>query len=150
DVDQVGPRQHRHRRRLEQHHRLCTEQRPALGKTVGIDAAEEGKEQDGGEAHRRQRAERERRIRQLQNQPRLGDLLHPGAGLRNELADPEEAVVAIVQRPEGLPEWWTRTRRGGRGSHWWSAPSLVARWRTCPSAGMAGAPLASALAATSR
>src|SRR5205823_11586821 len=45
----------------------------------------------------------ERRVRQLEHEPRLADALHPRADERDDLAGPEQAVVAVTERPQSGP-----------------------------------------------
>jgi len=41
---------------------------------------------------------------ELQHQPGLADLLHPGAGLRNELAGKEQPEVVVPESEQRAPQ----------------------------------------------
>ena len=54
------------------------------------------------------------RVGEAEHQPTEGEILHPGAGQRDELAEPEEPVVAVAQRAEGVEK--AAHRAGSPGS----------------------------------
>ena len=75
----------------------------ALIYVVSNYAADESKEQDRKRRGKADHAEPESRVGKLQHQPALGDVLHPGADVREEVAGPEEPEVAMAR---------ARARRG--------------------------------------
>jgi MFS family permease len=79
-----------HLRRLRQDHRL-----PVV-EPVGDHAGEEREERERAEAGDREHRDRERRVGQREHQPVHGDVLHPGAADRDDLAREEEPVVAVA------------------------------------------------------
>ena len=98
-VDEGGQREgraHLHALRDQQH-------RPAIA-AVGDHAADEREEQDRQLAEERVEAEVERRVRQREHEPALGDLLHPRADAGREGADPQHAEVAVGERARHAPE----------------------------------------------
>ena len=77
--------------------RLGDEQHPALVQPVGEDAAPEAEQQRRAELQRRDHTERGAGVGEFEDEPVLGDPLHPGAGERDELAAGVEPVVAHAQ-----------------------------------------------------
>ena len=71
---------------------------PAVGDHAGPRADQHGRQELQRDGHAQQRA----RAGQLQDQPRLRDLLHPVAGERDRLRGEVEAVVARAQGRERL------------------------------------------------
>ena len=83
---------------------------------IGNHAADESKEQDRDGRGKAHHAQPECGVGELQHQPALGDVLHPGADVGEEVAGPEEAEVAMAQ---GAGDAWNLKERGlvgiGRG-----------------------------------
>src|SRR2546428_12724352 len=67
---------------------------------VGQGAADRREQENGNLASEGDESEERRRLREPVHQPRLRDLLHPGAGERDELAAEEELVVVVTERSE--------------------------------------------------
>ena len=80
---------------------------------VGDDAGDEAEDGERDEAPERERADRERRARELDHEPRESDVLHPRACERHELAGEEDAVVAV---PAKAAERARAKREGERAS----------------------------------
>src|SRR5260221_364998 len=66
---------------------------------AGDEAADGGEEEDGRERRERGDAEERGRAGQPEDQPRLGDRLHPRAGQRDQLAGEKELVVPVPEGP---------------------------------------------------
>ena len=79
--------------------------------------AEDGERQELTE---RERADRHRRVSQLEDEPCHGDVLHPGSGHRDDLPGEEEPVVAVLEAREGAP-----VEAGERRRHR-SSPAIAA------------------------
>src|ERR1019366_3995063 len=58
-------------------------------------------EPDGSVPHEGIEAEQEGRVRQSQHEPGLGDLLHPGPRVREQVPEPEDREVARTKGPKG-------------------------------------------------
>ena len=73
--------------RCRDHHRdrLGPDHELAVVDPVGDDAGDEAEDR-ADEAAEGEQADRERRVRQLDHEPREGDVLHPGAADRDHLA----------------------------------------------------------------
>ena len=78
-----------HRDALRRDHEL------AVVDPVRDDAGDEAEDREGDEAAERERADRQRRVGQLDHEPGERDVLHPGAADRDHLAGEEEPVVAV-------------------------------------------------------
>src|SRR5262249_20578290 len=115
----------------------------ALREAVGHGAADDREEQHRRELERREQAEAKRRVRELQDQPRLRDVLHPAADLRRELRQEEAAEGGVGQRAQAVgkrthghagrvPPRVTvlRPRPGSTCSADTAWPSRGSRWRT--------------------
>jgi hypothetical protein len=98
ELDQAGVGQDAERQRLEHHHDLGAQQEFALREAVGDDAAEQPQQQHRQGLEHRDGSERQRRVGQAQDQPGLGDRLHPGAGVGDDLPRPEETKIAVMER----------------------------------------------------
>ena len=98
DLDGAGHHEQPQGQRQAERHELGHDERLALGQRIGDEAAEEPEGEDGQELAGRGYAERERIVGQLQDEPALGNGLHPGAHQRDELAGEEEAEVAVPER----------------------------------------------------
>ena len=72
-------------------------QRLALGEVVGQHAGEQSEDQDRQELGGRHHAEPERVVGQLEDEPGLRDLLHPGPDERDRLTAEEQPVVAVAE-----------------------------------------------------
>ncbi len=94
------PGQERQCKRLEHERGLGADDQAALGQSVGDGTGHEGKAQHRPELQRADQAELEWRVGQFQDQPGLGDALHPGPDQRDELAGDEQAKVAMVERAQ--------------------------------------------------
>ena len=94
-----------------QHHRdgLGRDQRLALRELVGDHAAEQAEDDHRPELGDRHEPEPERVVGQLEDEPALGDLLHPGPDERDQLAAEEQPVVAMA---EGAGAAGTRSSAG--------------------------------------
>ena len=78
---------------------------------VGDRAADERERGDRERLHERERAHRDRGVRELEHEPVRSDLLHPGADERDAAAGEVEPVVAVApQAAEGAV-----AERGERG-----------------------------------
>ena len=71
---------------------------------IGDDAAEQREQQDGQLAEEVVQAEVEGRLGQVEDEPALRDLLHPGADGRRECAEPEDPEVTVGERRERAAE----------------------------------------------
>ena len=65
-----------------------------------IDAADQREEQDRQLAEEVVEPEVERRVGEVEDQPALRDLLHPGADRRGEGAEPQHAEIAVSEGGE--------------------------------------------------
>ena len=112
--------------------RLGHDQGLSLGQDVGEDAAEEAKDEDRRELGDGDEAQVDGIARQLQDEPALGNTLHPSPDERNELAAEEQAVVAVTK---GAPateadhggERWTGQAHRELAGWLWSRPSSRSR-----------------------
>ncbi len=102
--DQIGGGEHGEDESHDELTRLAVDDRRAFAQPVGEHPAVEREEQGRQEADGNGQAQRYRRVRETQNQPTEGEILHPGPGQGDELAEPEEPVVAVAQRAEGVEE----------------------------------------------
>ena len=68
-----------------------------LGSASASDAGEQAEDHDREELGGRHDAEPERVVGQLEDEPGLGDLLHPGPDQRDRLAAEEQPVVAVAE-----------------------------------------------------
>jgi hypothetical protein len=66
-------------------------------------AHEEAEERHRQELRERERADRHGRVRQLQDEPRRRDLLHPRARERDRLPDEVEPVVPVLAHTRERP-----------------------------------------------
>ena len=110
DLDDAGDDEHGEDRGEDHHRDLGRDQDPALGQGVRGDAGEQAEDHDRDELGGRDDAEPDRIVGQLEDEPRLGDLLHPGPDQRDRLAGEEQPVVAMAGRRSS-----PRSRRGGAG-----------------------------------
>jgi hypothetical protein len=90
------PQDERRHRRADGH----PQQNRALVETVSESPTDGGEQQRRNLLHRNGDAEQQRRVRQLEHQPCLGELLHPGAADRDRLTECESAVVAYAKGRE--------------------------------------------------
>jgi hypothetical protein len=82
---------------------LRDQQHPPLREAIGHEPPEGAEQQDGKELQCDDEAERRAAAGQLEDQPGLGDGLHPGTGQRDRLAGQVEPVVpTAVEGAEGL------------------------------------------------
>ena len=98
DLDQSGRDERRERECQDHQDGLGGHERPALRQMIGDEPAEQAEDQHRRELRRGDEAEVERIVRQLEDEPVLGDGLHPRPDQRDQLPEPEEPVVAMVQR----------------------------------------------------
>ena len=73
------------------------DQDAALRQGVGGDPGEQAEDHDRDELGGRHDPEPDRIVGQLQHEPGLGDLLHPGPDERDRLTDEEQPVVAMAE-----------------------------------------------------
>ena len=85
-------------------HVLRCEQQPPAVVAIGDDAAEQREQQDGQLAEEVVEAEVEGRLGQVEDEPALRHLLHPGADRRGERAEPEDPEVPVDKRRERAAE----------------------------------------------
>ena len=104
DRDEFGGGEHGEDESNDELTHLAVDHRPAFSHPVGEHPAVEGEEQGRKEADGHGQTQRYRRVGEAQHQPAEGEILHPGAGQGDELAAPEEPVVAVAQRAEGMEE----------------------------------------------
>jgi hypothetical protein len=71
---------------------------------VGDDPADERQQQNRQLAEEVVEPQIKGRLRELEDEPRLRNLLHPVADGRGEGAEPEDAKVAVFERGEGAIE----------------------------------------------
>ena len=133
DLDDAGHGQPEEDEREDHRHGLCREERLAFRQLVGDDATEQAENDDRPELGDRHQAEPQRIVRQLKDEPGLGDLLHPCPDERDELAAEEEPVVAVTEGADAVKPadgaGWVRHRRGSWAWGAGSAPaSISARW----------------------
>ena len=83
---------------------LGDDQRPPLGQGVRDQPAEQAQDQHRQEGEGGHEAEDERVAGEVQDEPCLGDLLHPGADERHQLADEEQPVVAVAEGPAAVAQ----------------------------------------------
>ena len=67
---------------------------------VGYHASHKREQYDRDVTQKRVEAQQKRGFRNLEHQPRLGHLLHPGANARGARARPEQTEIAIMERFE--------------------------------------------------
>ena len=72
--------------------------------TVGHNPSNQREEQDGELSEEIVKAEVERRLGQIEDEPRLRDLLHPVANGGGEGPEPEDAEVPVGKGGEGATE----------------------------------------------
>ena len=97
DLGAVGERETGEGRGDAHQRALGEDERPAPVEAVGERAAEEPEERVGTELADGERPDGVRRpVGELQDEPRLGDVLHPGAAQRHDLPAEVEAVVAVA------------------------------------------------------
>ena len=104
---------------------LGRDERLPLRQGVGDEAAEQAEDDHGRELGGGDAAEHERVVGQLQDQPGLGDGLHPRADQRESLADEEQPVVAMPERARS--PWMRASRRTAGASSGDHRPRLVER-----------------------
>lgn len=92
---QVG--EYRQGERQKQLKHLGGKDRGPLGQAVGQDPAVEREQQSGAEADGHGQPQSEGRVCQGENEPAQCDVLHPGTRHRDELAEPEQTIVAYAQ-----------------------------------------------------
>ncbi len=103
ELDGVGRGEDAERERDEAEGDLGNQKHPPLREAIGHQPAERGEQEHGKELQRDDETERRAAARQLEDQPSLGDGLHPGARQRDRLADHVEPVVpTAVKGAEGL------------------------------------------------
>ena len=101
DRDDAGEVEHAERDRDQAHERLGEDQQLALGVAVGEHPAPRAEEQHRQELQPGGDAERDAVVvGELDDQPVLGDALHPGADVRDHAPGVVDAVVAVAQRAE--------------------------------------------------
>ncbi len=93
----AAPDQGRQREGLQHERGLRAQEQPPLAHPIADRPGEEREEQDGAELERADQAEAERRVRQLQHEPRLPDALHPRADEGDELSAPEQPEVPVAE-----------------------------------------------------
>src|SRR5262249_10200851 len=78
-------------------------------------AADQREQQDRQLTEKIVEPKEKRRLGEIEDQPALRDLLHPGADGRGKGAEPQDAEVAITERGKrALKEWLSRRRCGCR------------------------------------
>ena len=96
---------------------LRHQQQPAPVAAVGHDAADQREQHDRQLAEEGVEPQEERRFGERQNEPGLGDALHPGADAGGEGAEPQDAEIPVGERgrqaPEGPAGRGRRDRRVG-------------------------------------
>jgi len=97
DLKDPEHRQQPHRQRLHSHHRLQDDHQAALVDAVGDHAAVRAQQQYRQRLQRDDQSEHGARTAQLQDDPRLGGHLHPGADQRHRLAADVPAVVGNLE-----------------------------------------------------
>jgi len=88
----------RHRQRGE--HELRRHQQAALGQAIGVGACDDREQQDGTELERADEAQAQRRVGQLQHEPRLGHGVHPAGDHRHQLGQEEAPEFGVVERAQ--------------------------------------------------
>ena len=101
----AGQRHDREHDRDEERHSLRRHDQATRVDAVGDDSGDEPEEREREEAPEHERADREGRARELEDEPCERDVLHPAARERDELPGEEDAVVAVA------PEAAERARR---------------------------------------
>src|SRR5580765_2531555 len=79
------------------HGRLRDHEQLALVHVVSNYAADESKEQNGNGRAEADHAQPESGVGELKHEPALGDVLHPGADVGEEVTGPEETEVTMAQ-----------------------------------------------------
>ena len=105
------PRQRGEGEGLQHQRGLGGQDEPPLAHPIGDGAGQEREEQHRAELKRAEQPELERRIGQLEHEPRLADALHPGPDERHDLAGKEQAVVPVTERPHSGPWHGSRDLR---------------------------------------
>src|SRR2546426_146731 len=103
DGHRAGPHEGREHERRKHRERLREDHEPVFVGAVRDDAGVDGEEQHAERAERGHEAHVERRIGELEDQPSLGHILHPGADQRHALSEEEQAEVAVGERSEAKP-----------------------------------------------
>ena len=101
DVHLAEVHQRRQRERRCHLYELRSDQHAAAVVAIGDDAADEREQEDRELPEEVVEAQVERGIGQLEDEPRLGHLLHPVPDRRGESPEPQDAEIAVVERGEG-------------------------------------------------
>lgn len=110
-------RPHREQPERDDHHRSLRPEQDELARVaIRERSGQRSDDQRGEERHERADAEPGGRARELVEDVRRRDRLHPRAGVRHQRRAPEDRVVAVAQHPEGVPHS-PAARRRGRGGH---------------------------------
>ena len=99
-LDHAGPVEDRQRKGENHHHDLSRDDDLPFWKRVDEYASGKGQKQHGSELERGDDAEFEGGMGQIQHQPRLAHVLHPGADEGHELSCEEQTKVPVAQRAE--------------------------------------------------
>ena len=114
-LDVARPRQQRSAKACSMRAVCVADDQTPLGQPVDDGASHEGETEHGAELQRSDEAELEGGVGQLQDQPGLGDALHPGPDERDQLAGDEQPEVPMVERAQT-----------GRKPHRWVSLSMAA------------------------
>ncbi len=130
-LDQPGHREQAEHGGRRPHRRLRDRQDAALRVAVGDDAGERREQEDREELQAGREAEGAGAAGEREDEPVLGDALHPRADVGHEGARREQPVVADAERGERRPH--VAARRSSSGATWWrsassSASSVPRRW----------------------
>ena len=133
DLDEVRDRQHGQDDGERHHHDLGRDEGLALREGIRGDAGEQAQDHDRDELGGGDDAEPDRVAGQLQDEPRLGDLLHPRPDEGHGLAAEEDPVVAVLERHRAAGPRGPVHREGVAPDHGWRSgwadgpPSTSAR-----------------------
>ena len=98
--DLPGDNERAEHERRDDRRALRDQEKPPALDAIGHGPANESEREDGRGAKQAAKAEKERRIGQLVEQPRRRGELDPGARHRDQLPDPIQRVVPMTERSE--------------------------------------------------
>ena len=104
DLDGAGEGEDEESRGLRHGDHVRDDQRPPPIQAIRQHAAERSDDHRRPEQERDDQAELEWRPAQVEDEPRQGNRLHPGADQAADLAEPEAAVVGVAHRNEAAGE----------------------------------------------
>src|SRR5829696_2672754 len=118
----AGERQRRQRQRDDHRRCLCDHDEPPVVEAVRNDTGDEAEDGEGREPAEGEEADGDGRVRELDDVPGEGDVLHPGPDEGDDLSREEQPVVAVLaQACKGAAEG-----DGHSSSRSWTSGSIAA------------------------